>query len=521
MESKTAARQSPRLVQVSGESAATYAFMGLFAVLLALVTSQHEVYVDEAQAWLIARDSGNLLELVRHLRYEGHPALWYLLIYLPAHLSANLEWMQELNYVSSLAMAWLVLSERRIPLAMRVMSVFSVPVFFYMGVVARSYMLAAVLLIGAARCLLAVRPRHWPAMVLLALAVNAHVFAIPVAAGIFVWFYWLAPEPSLQIAAGRLREWRFWISAAILGAALLVCYCTVRPAPDMQVPQYERAGLGTAGYLVLGIGRVWNYFLPFPLGVLSVPHRELIAPWEHPSLLAAALTIALWLLAVSLLAARRSRWFVLSVPVMWMAGVWATVHIPGPFHSSFLFVAYVIALLANMPREGERPWLPSRYAQPLLLLLLAMQIPISVHYSVEECLFPFSGAKATAEWLKNSGLLSRPLVIEPDTAAPAIIAFTGVQSAYFPACRCRGSFVVFRRGREEYRQVTVGELRDLRQESAASPVVVSHQQLPRESLKQMGIQLLYTSPHGMFWPFEDLFVYGERSSSLGRSGGWQ
>jgi len=207
--------------------------------------------------------------------------------------------------------------------------------------------------------------------------------------------------------------------------------------------------------------------------------------------------------------------------VVWMAVVWATVHIPGPFHSSFLFVAYVIALLANTPREGERPWLPSRYVRPVLFLLLAMQIPISVHYSVEECLFPFSGAKATAEWLKSSGFASRPLVIEPDTAAPAIIAYTGVQSAYFPASHCHGSFVVFRRGREEYRQVTVEELRNLRQQSAASPVVVSHQQLPSESLKLMGIQLLYTSPHGMFWPFEDVFVYGDNSSSLKRSAGRQ
>jgi len=157
----------------------------------------------------------------------------------------------------------------------------------------------------------------------------------------------------------------------------------------------------------------------------------------------------------------------------------------------------------------------------VLFLLLAMQIPISVHYSVEECLFPFSGAKATAEWLKNSGFASRPLVIEPDTAAPAIIAFTGVQSAYFPACHCRGSFVVFRRGREEYRQVTVEELRDLRLQSATSPVVVSHQQLPSESLKLMGIRLLYTSPHGMFWPFEDVFVYGDNSSSQKRSAGQQ
>ena len=80
---------------------------------------------------------------------------------------------------------------------------------------------------------------------------------------------------------------------------------------------------------------------------------------------------------------------------------------------------------------------------------------------------------------------------------------------------------MFRRGREEYRQVTVDELRNLRQQSAASPVVVSHQQLPSESLKLMGIQLLYTSPHGMFWPFEDVFVYGDNNSSPKRSAGRQ
>ena len=313
------------------------------------------MYVDEGQAWLIARDSQNLLEVFQHLRYEGHPALWYLLLYLPAHLSAGLVWMQAINYALSVAMAWLVLSERRVPLAMRVMSVFGVSVFFYTGVLARSYMLSAVLLVGAARCLLADRPRHWLAMGLLALAINAHFFAIPAAAGIFVWFYWLAPVHGRGSAVARLGERRFWMSAAIIGAALLLCYFTVRPAPDLYTPHYERAGLRLIDYLVLGIGRVWCYFVPFPLGILSVAHRELIAPWEHPSLLAAALTIILWLLAVSVLTARRSRRFFLSASVVWMALVWATVHIPGAFHSSFLFLAYVIALLADTQCEGEHP----------------------------------------------------------------------------------------------------------------------------------------------------------------------
>jgi hypothetical protein len=244
-------------MELPGEKAIVFGLLGLFAILLALVTSRHAMFGDEAQAWLIARDSGNLLELAQHLRYEGHPALWYVLLYLPAHLSASLVWMQALNYVLSLAVAWMVLTERRLPLAMRVMAVFGVFVFFHMGLMARNYMLAAVLLVGAARCLLAGRPRHWLAMVLLALAVNAHVFAIPVATGIFVWLYWLDPGPSLRVASGRLKEWQFWISAAILGAALLVCYLTVRPASDGATPDYNFPGASWLDYLsvVARIGR--------------------------------------------------------------------------------------------------------------------------------------------------------------------------------------------------------------------------------------------------------------------------
>ena len=155
------------------------------------------------------------------------------------------------------------------------------------------------------------------------------------------------------------------MSAAIIGAALLLCYFTVRPAPDY-IPHTMNARAWVdrlsgawdwAGLELLRAFSPWHF-----VGA----HRELIAPWEHPSLLAAALTIILWLLAVSVLTARRSRWFFLSASVVWMALVWATVHIPGAFHSSFLFLAYVIALLANTPCEGERPWLPSRYARPVL-----------------------------------------------------------------------------------------------------------------------------------------------------------
>jgi len=40
-------------------------------------------------------------------------------------------------------------------------------------------------------------------------------------------------------------------------------------------------------------------------------------------------------------------------------------------------------------------------------------------------------------------------------------------------------------------------------------VVLSHWPLSADNLRQMGLRLLYRSPHGFFWPYEDLYVYGD------------
>jgi hypothetical protein len=54
----------------------------------------HEMWRDEVQAWLIARDSNSVSELYNHLKYEGHPGLWYLSLMLLQRLNLPLEAMQ-------------------------------------------------------------------------------------------------------------------------------------------------------------------------------------------------------------------------------------------------------------------------------------------------------------------------------------------------------------------------------------------------------------------------------------------
>src|SRR4051812_4217393 len=53
--------------------------LALYVALLAWGLARHEIWRDEAQAWLLARSSASPLALLRAMRYEGHPALWHLL----------------------------------------------------------------------------------------------------------------------------------------------------------------------------------------------------------------------------------------------------------------------------------------------------------------------------------------------------------------------------------------------------------------------------------------------------------
>ena len=481
--------------------------LGVFGVLLGWVAWRHELYFDEAQAWLIARDSHGFLDLFHHLRYEGHPAVWYLLIYLPSHFSTNMVWMQAINYVFSLVMAWLILSQRTIPLPFRVLLIFSVSVFFYMGVVARSYMLAGMLLVASARCLLARRPRNWLAMVLLGIAVNSHFYAIPVAAGIFIWLYWLAPCDSLRGAIQKLQQKTFWIAILVLSVSLILCYFTLRPAPDVYTPQYQTSGVSRLGYLLMGIGNVWHHFVLYPNGLLSSQLLELLSPRKQPSFFAVSLTIALWLTAVYALPNRRSRYFMLAVSLLWMVTIWTTVHIPSAFHVCFLFVAYVIALMMEAPQQKDERWVASSYARPVLFTFLGMQALISLVWCLAEIRAPFSGGKATAMWVKNAGLGACPLIIQPDISGPAILAQAALKSAYYPACHCRGSFIAFRQGRDVYRRVEMEELQTIQRECRTRPVVISEWKLAQEETRRLGLQLKFKSPSGWFWRDEDVFVY--------------
>ncbi|NJN29030.1 MAG: hypothetical protein HC824_00060 [Synechococcales cyanobacterium RM1_1_8] len=76
-------RRSPQVWQWLGSRARQPDFILVFgfALLALLGVLHHELWEDELQAWMLARDSGSPWELLHNMRFEGHPALWHILLF--------------------------------------------------------------------------------------------------------------------------------------------------------------------------------------------------------------------------------------------------------------------------------------------------------------------------------------------------------------------------------------------------------------------------------------------------------
>ena len=72
-------------------------FTTAFGLIAFFLIQSHEMWRDELQAWLLARDSISITELFQNLKYEGHPGLWHLLLYPLTRISKIHESMQLLH----------------------------------------------------------------------------------------------------------------------------------------------------------------------------------------------------------------------------------------------------------------------------------------------------------------------------------------------------------------------------------------------------------------------------------------
>jgi hypothetical protein len=205
-----------------------------FCAILGFLLSRHAFWRDEVQAWQIAVHTDSISSLFCSLRYEGHPALWFLFLRGLSVFLDSPKMMLGAHWLLASSNAFLIIWFCPIPGWQRIASCFGYFMLFEYGVICRNYAMGALL----AFAFVVVRSRYKQAVIgpALLLALLVHT-SIP---GAFLAISLLAYFIADLCVEGRASRLRLLAATVIVGASLAAMASYINPPADSLAAKFYR-----------------------------------------------------------------------------------------------------------------------------------------------------------------------------------------------------------------------------------------------------------------------------------------
>jgi hypothetical protein len=427
-------------------------FLLLYLLLLGLATWKHTLWRDECQAWTIVRASHSLHQVLHNTRYEGHPPLWFFVIYPLTWVTANPGWIKLPNLLCAVVSALLIFRSRQLPWWVRFGSIFSYYLFFEYALIARNYMLGIMLLLAAVAMMRAStrhrnihRNRHVWVFPLLGLAALSSLPALIVSFCLALYCIgsWLtAKQPSAGADTYRLP-----LALGIAGFAVccVVSAAIIRPPADsVNLPEKPFYRLAIADNIKLVDRVVVSAYLPNP-------------PWRHafwnltaidalPARLLAATACLLIVSLVLVLSKTPSRVFFLGASMLLVLQMLLSQR-TYLRHVGWLFIVFMLALLLDRMETGAGASPPAlklfSWRGILLGAVLLSQVTAGLFAVAVSLRYPFSTAPQVVAYMRQHGLENATIVPWPLFAATSPMAYLGRPTVYNFGTREDVPFVVW------------------------------------------------------------------------------
>ncbi len=486
-----------------------WGLLAIQAAMLCVGAAFHAYWADEAQAWLLARDSRSLPSLLSNMRYEGHPPVWHLLIMPFAHASWNPQWMKLPHLLCAIGTAFLLFSARGLPVAVRILAPFSYFFLFEYGEVVRNYAPGILLLLLATR-LLAEHTRSWPWLTPLLLALAA-LTSLPAAVtatslfGVYVWRMLACPPGHREGARFSLAAVTPASTAASLCFVFAVagCLLLVRPPADTGVFLRHHAALTLADKCLLAGIIIAKAYLPLLLLVPGFWNHTL---WDVLNARDGALVGYVLFPAILLLCLRGwlpRAFLACTAAVLVLQLVLA--ELAYMRHVGWLFVALLIAMWIDggLPTtqnqtgtaadRAKGPFRAARSVLPGSVLLgsvLATSFFAGIYAFSMGLTHPFSSAPQVEALLRSRHLDRATLVFEPDYIGSAILSDLQVASQYDLERQRRASFIFWTRADFLNQHLpTQAEWNSIRSQTG-SAVLVTDKPVPPDRIQALRLQTL-------------------------------
>jgi len=450
--------------------------------------ANHEMWRDELEIWLIAAGASGPLELLANMGTEGHPALWYVLIFVVTRFTDGPLAMQLLNLAFGTGAAFLVLRFAPFDLPQRLAFCFGYYLLYEFTVISRAYALG--LLLAFAFCARFARLRRIDMVggILLLLLANTTIYGSIVAAHVVLL---AAAYALLERNWPALRRDRVGLSLGLAGVAVGLVHSVAQGLAMGQEHLGAYAPQHDAVWVARCLSTIFRGAVPLPdpsgLHTWNSHVLDLLpAPW--PAFLGGALGVLGLALAVYSLRRQPLLAGVFALGTAVMLSVVFFVWFGWMRHHGQVFLWFFICswLATALPAGGAAPdgtapsVAASRAGRPGLVLtaVLATQVLAAAHAWAVDLALPFSNARAVGALLRQRELDGLPLVGSRDYAIQPVAAYAK-RAFYYPESGRVGTFLDWGPGRRLVSpEEVLGAVHDLVLRERGDAVLVLNYQLP-------------------------------------------
>ena len=426
----------------------------IFLSVGGLLAAHHEMWRDEIQAWLLARDSTSVIDLFRNLKYEGHPGLWHLCLMPLSRITASPVIMQVFHLMLAATTVYVVTRFSPFSRMQKFLFAFGYFALYEYAVVCRNYAPGLLLL-----CLFCAHFQHRYAkflrvgVILLLLAhTSAHALILTIVIGGALFLDYLVVGRKVQRQVGW-NEREIWIGFALIAFGIMTAVIQLKPPADTGFAvgwfwRYDPNRLQSAVKLIT------NAYLPVPEGKLHFWGSNVLG--TYPFFRRYQLPLCYLLIGWFSLAMLRRP----TALLMYLGGTFGLlsffyVKYPGSIrHHGFLFLLLMTVcwIYRYCPTLEYRPvgWLGSLWEKsirPLFTLLLAFHVAGAFNAARMDYQHTFSQGKAVAAYIEAQDLADLPIVGHGDFAASTAVGYLERDKVFYPRGSRFGSFIVWDKAR--------------------------------------------------------------------------
>ena len=483
----------------------------LFLAVGAFTASHHEMWRDEIQAWLLARDSTSVFNLFENLKYEGHPGLWHLCLMPLSRITHSPVIMQMLHLLITGITVYLFVHYSPFNWFQKFLFCFGYLVLYEYAIVARNYALG--LLLITLFCVL-FRERYkrfiWVGCVLFLLAhTSVHALIVAIAIGIALCCEYvfggrfLKPLSQEIETIGNKRP--VWIGFALIAVGIITAVLQLNPPPDTGFAvawnfNYEAKRVND---IVKLISRA---YLPVTRPVLGFWGSNTLTTYPFFQTIQVPLCYFLMFFSVLLFLRRPTALLTYLISTFGLLTFFYVKYQGSIRHHGFLFLTFLMCCwiyrdcsaisLGKAEQQGMDSTVNRvlNVAGTVVLTLLLICHAIGGITAVRmEHRHIFSYGKLTAEYIKSQDMQNLPMIGDVDFAVSTVVGYLEKpRQIYYPRGSRLGSFVRWDNARthDAPNELVVEEAKTLSVQTAQEVLIILNRALGTELREQHNLTFL-------------------------------